>query len=223
MATATARNIDGIKFTEFPVQNERTLFAAKFKADHPTTERILEAHGLEKVTYQIAIPAIAENNELMSFFKGNWAWLAGKGMSQEMGGLHNFDVKTGELAEHTDRNIERSVHVWAGDQPLSLSVVTDDGVARVYGRRFNFDADIVPSLVASVVVGMQTAARAAAPLAVVSANAEDNGITITGITPQELKTLQRNAEKEMSAVTKAFGAESMPNTRVLIEALRIKT
>lgn len=151
------RTLEEIKFEKYPIQGGRVLHVAKVpsdvRMDHPTTQRTLEIHGLEPVTYQIIISGIDYNKKLKEFTKGKWGWLAGQGLA--IYGFKNWNAN-GELIKQTDKNPEKTVLVWPGNQPLSLYVHSDDGAA-YFGARFVLGAGVRPDLAASVVFGLEKA------------------------------------------------------------------
>lgn len=120
----------------------------EIKANHADSLKILEDEGLRPMTYQEALVIIDTDSELKEKLKGKWFWIAGKGMEQD--GLYTFD-KNGKLIEG-EGDPEKTVRVWSGDTPLSLSVWVG---AVVDYWRFDLYADVDPSVVAPVVVGVK--------------------------------------------------------------------
>ena len=119
----------------------------KQKANHEDSMRILKENGLEPLTYQ---EALANGAELVKLAKGNWIWfyLAGKGTDKS--GYHTID-KDGEVRAGRGE-VEDTVYIWKGKNPLSLDVHSDSDSAQS-GRRFVLLAGLEPGDVAPVVVG----------------------------------------------------------------------
>lgn len=89
-----------------------------------------------------------------------------------------------------------------------------------YERRFGLDANLGPSVVALVVIGVRASHEVAAPKIEVAPTEE--GVKLIGVTTEQLIALQRASAKELSKVVNAFGSEALPKTRMLVEALRLK-
>ncbi len=193
------------------------VFIANVKADHSKSMRILEDNGLRPFTKQEVLVIVDQNPELKQQLKGKWFYLAGKCL--EEGGYHTFDEK-GNLKEGKGE-IEKTVYLYKGTQPLSLDVYEDDG-ARNDERRFYLVADDGPSVVAPVVVGVRKVPEGAAPeIAVASTTSES--VTITGISAEALMELKRGSTEELKAAEGVlFGPGNFSITRKLVDALRIK-
>ena len=116
------------------------------EANYADSMRILKENGLEPLTYQ---EALAHGKELVKAFKGKWKWfyLAGKGMDKS--GYHTFGKKGNVRAGKGE--VENTVYIWKGNQPLSFEVYSDD--AAQCGGRFGLYAENGPGGVAPVVVG----------------------------------------------------------------------
>ena len=110
-----------------------------------------------------------------------------------------------------------SVYVLPGSQPLSLRVYRD--CSAIFYGRFTLNADHDPSFVADVVVGVRAGNKVITPK-IEGSNVEE-GVKLTGVTTEQLMALQRDSVQELSKVTEVFGSESLPKTRMLVEALRI--
>ena len=123
------------------------------KANHADSMRILKENGLEPLTYQ---EALAHGAELVKAFKGEWKWfyLAGKGMDKS--GYHTID-NDGEVRVGKG-DMDNTVYIWKGENPLSLYVHLDD-IALGFGRRFDLYAYDEPDDVAPVVVGKPLSKR----------------------------------------------------------------
>ena len=209
--TRTRQSVQ-VKFREV---NTTGVFLAHAGADQKTSMALLKRNGFRALTYQEALVKIDQNPELKEQLKDKWFYLDGKGSA--ISGYYTFDEK-GELTQGKG-DIEKTVYAYSGKNPLSLGVRTDYN-ASIYGRRFGFDAYSTPDNAARVVVGVKDAHEAGTPKIEV-APAEE-GIKLTGVTTEQLTALLRGSTQELSNVSKAFGTDSLPQTRMLIEALRIK-
>lgn len=200
---------------EFREVNTTGVFLAHTEANQKTSMALLKQNGFRALTYQEALVKIDQNPELKEQLKGKWFYLDGKG--SEPSGYYTFDGK-GDLTKGQS-DIEKTVYVWKGNQPLSLDVHADY-IARIYVGRFLLFADYSPDSAARVVVGVRDAHEVGTPKIEV-APAEE-GVKLTGVTTEQLTALQRGSAQELSKVAEAFGTGSLPQTRMLIEALRIK-
>jgi hypothetical protein len=200
---------------EFREVNASGVFLAQTEANQKNSMSLLQQNGFRPLTYQEAIVKIDQNPELKEQLKGKWFYLDGKG--SQLSGYYTFNDK-GELTQGKG-DIEKTVYVWKGSQPLSLYVRTDVD-ARDLVRRFLLSAYLEPSVVASVVVGVRTGHEVATPKIEVAQTEE--GVKLTGVTTEQLMALQRDSAQELSKVADAFGSEALPKTRMLVEALRIK-
>jgi hypothetical protein len=91
--------------------------------------------------------------------------------------------------------------------------------------RVSLHADGKPTDVAPVVVGFKPAhagREAAAQKVDAIQKAEPVPAVIAGVSAAELAALQRDSDAEITAVKAVFGADSLPSTRKLLEALRVK-
>ncbi len=136
------------------------VFISIKRADHHDSMSLLHQNGLRPMTYQEALVFINRNPELKEQSKDKWFYLYGNGT--ELSELYTFNEE-GQLTKGSG-NIEKTVYVWKGGQPLSLPlslfVLTDD-VARVYGRRFSLYANCGPEGVATMVAGVRANHEAA--------------------------------------------------------------
>lgn len=215
MATATrAKETVQVAFREV---NASGVFIAQTEANHKNSMSLLQQNGFRPLTYQEAIVKIDQNPELKEQLKGKWFYLDGKG--SQLSGYYTFNEK-GELTQGKG-DIENTVYVYKGNQPLSLVVLTD-GDARDLEGRFGLDADDDPSGVARVVVGVRAGHGVATPKIEVAQTEKPEEITLSGTSLDTFKALHRGAEQELSKLTEAIGAENLPNMRKLVEALRIK-
>lgn len=213
MATATrAKETVQVEFREV---SKTAVFVAQTEANQKTSMSLLQQNGFRPLTYQEAIVKIDQNPELKEQLKDKWFYLDGKG--SQLSGYYTFNDE-GELTQGKG-DIEKTVYVWKGNQPLSLGVRTVV-IARGGERRYVLIADVDPSNVAPVVVGVRAGHEVATPKIEVS-NTEE-GVKLTGVTSEQLIALQRDSVQELSKVAEAFGSESLPKTRMLVEALRIK-
>ncbi len=200
---------------EFREVNTTGVFLAHTEANQKASMALLKQNGFRALTYQEALVKIDQNPELKEQLKGKWFYLDGKGSA--LSGYYTFNGK-GELTQGKG-DMEKTVCVWNGNQPLSLDVHSDYD-ARVSERRFYLDAYDSPDDAARVVVGVKDAHEVGTPKIEV-APAEE-GVKLTGVTTEQLTSLLRGSAQELSRVAEAFGTESLPQTRMLIEALRIK-
>jgi hypothetical protein len=117
------------------------------KANYEDSMKLLKENKLQPLTYQ---EALANGKEFVKAFKGEykWFWLAGKGLDKS--GYHTID-RYGDVRAGKGE-VENTVYIWKGNQPLCLYVRSDDDAAQV-GGRFSLGADDVPDVVAPVVVG----------------------------------------------------------------------
>ena len=118
-------------------------------ANHNDSIAFLKSKGMRLLSYQEALVWLDKDSEAKSKLKGRWFYLAGNGT--ELSGYYTFDDK-GKLTEGKGE-IEKTVYVWSGSNPLSLCVHADY-YARYCEGRFVLDASDVPSFVARVVVGV---------------------------------------------------------------------
>jgi hypothetical protein len=146
-----------IKIRSRAIERQGSIEVINQDANHSQSMEILAKHGLRPLTYQ---EALSRSSEFIKTLKGKWFYLKGQGM--EKSGIHTFNEK-GELIELTgNESIDQKVHVWPGNKPLSLDVLSDVG-ARVNGRRLGLGGDVSPNGVAPVVVGVKAGREAAAP------------------------------------------------------------
>ncbi len=213
MALATrARETVRVQFRE--VGNSGVLIALT-KANQENSMRLLRENGLRRLTYQEALVEIGKNPELKEQLKGKWFYLDGKG--SQVSGCHTFNVK-GELTPGNG-GMEETVYVYEGTRQLVMHVYTDRD-ANCVGRRCVIFADNNPSTVAEVVVGVRIGREVTRPKIEVAQTKE--GVKLTGITLEQLVALRRDSAQELSKVIAAFGSESLPKTRMLVAALRVK-
>ena len=125
-------------------------------ANHKDSIAFLKSKGMRLLTYQEALVWLDKDSEAKSKLKGRWFYLEGKGT--QLSGYYTFNDK-GELKEGKGE-IEKTVYVYSGNNPLSLGVRTDN-YTRDCGRRFDLVAYDVPSIVARVVVGAINALKEA--------------------------------------------------------------
>ena len=134
------------------------VFIAPTRADLEKSLSLLKQNGFRPMTYQEALVKIDQNPELKEQLKGNRFYLEGKGSA--LSGYYTFNDK-GKLTQGAG-DIEKTIYVYKGNQPLLL-YVRDDELARYNERRFGLDAYVGPSGVAPVVVGVKIDHEAAAP------------------------------------------------------------
>jgi hypothetical protein len=96
--------------------------------------------------------ALDQNSNLKERLAGERFYLVG---TTNLSGLYNFNEKG--VLTHGNGDMEKTVYVWEGPNPLSLIVLNDDH-AHQLGRRFAIAACDAPSYVASVIVGIRISA-----------------------------------------------------------------
>ena len=203
---------------EFREVGNTGVFIARTVANHKDSMSILKRDGLRALRPQEAFVKMDKNQELKKRLEAQQFYLDGKGSA--LSGYHTFNEK-GELTQR-EGEIEKNVRFLEGlkgPQPLLLTVYGDDS-ASLFSGRFCLNANLDPSSVAGAVVGVHIGSEAAAQKIEVS-NVEE-GVKLTGVTTERLMALQRDSVQELSKVTGVFGSESLPKTRKLVEALRIK-
>ncbi len=178
---------------EFREVNTTGVFLAHTEANQKTSVALLKQNGFRALTYQEALVKIDQNPELKEQLKGKRFYLDGKGSA--LSGHYTFNGK-GELTQGKG-DIEKTVRVYKGNQPLSLFVHTDNG-ARIDMRRFYLYAGNSPDNAARVVVGVKDAHEVGTPKIEV-APAEE-GIKLTGVTTEQLTALLRGSAQELSKV-----------------------
>ena len=104
-------------------------------------------------------------------------------------GYYTFNEK-GELTQG-EGEIEKTVCVWKGSQPLSLGVRENDG-ARLFEGRFTLNAYYDPWDVAGVVVGVRIGSEATAPKIEVSQAEQPGTVTLSGTSPDTFKAPKRS-------------------------------
>ena len=205
------------KQAQFKEVNATGAFVCKTKANYADSMALLQQNNLRALTYPEALVLIDRNPDLKEHLKDQWFYLEGKGILDKSG-CYAFD-NLGNLSK-VKGDPEKTVYIYSGTNPLSLHVHTA-GDARFYERRFSLDAYYDPQDVASVVVGVRIGHEVATPK-IEASEVDAGGVTLPGITPEELMTLLRNSEQELSKVAEAFGPDSLSETRKLVAALRIK-
>ena len=178
---------------------------------------LLQQYELEPMAKEEALVLIDRYPELKNQLKGKRFYLAGKG--SEKSRYYTFDNE-GMLTEGKG-DVEKTVYAYSGDKPLSLLVLTNY-YARIDEGRFYLDAYGDPQSVASVVVGVRKGHGVATPKVEVTEAPDAEGVTITGITVEQLKALHRGAAEELSKLTEMVGKDNLPKIRELVDALRIK-
>ena len=172
------------KFSEI---NATGVYISKTNANYTDSMALLQQNGFRPLTYPEALVKIGQSPELKKQLKGEWFYLDGKGSA--LSGDYTFNDK-GELTQGKG-DVEKTVHVCKGSQPLKLYVHYTDRDARNLGWWFGLGAYTDPSLVARVVVGV-----VATPKIEVS-NVEE-GVKLTGVTTEQLMALQRDSVQELS-------------------------
>ena len=156
MATATrAKETVQVGFREV---SKTAVFIAQTEANHKNSMSLLQQNGFRPLTYQEAIIKIDKNPELKEQLKGKWFYLDGKG--SQLLGYYTFNDK-GEFTQGKG-DIEKTVYVYKGSQPLLLAV-HEDYVARSVRRRYGLYAGDNPSAVVGVVVGVRAGHEVATP------------------------------------------------------------
>ncbi len=211
---ALATRASGTAQVQFKEVGNSGIFIAQAEANQKNSMRLLKQNGFRALTYREALVKIDLNPELKKQLNGNRFYLKGKGPAQP--GYYTFNEK-GEFAQGKG-DMEKTVYVYPGPQPLMLIVHVGE-VARVAGGRFALRVGN-PSGIAWAVAGIRAGHEVATPRIEVAQTEE--GVQLTGVTREGLMTLQRDSAQELSKVAEAFGSGSLPNTRMLVEALRVK-
>ncbi len=133
------------------------VFVAKIRSDYNDSMALLRQNGLRPLAFREALVKIDQDPELKERLKGKWFYLEGKGT--ELSGYYTFDEK-GELFRGKGE-IERTVYICDGPQPLSL-VVLNGSYVRYDERRFGLDAYSGPDNIATAVVGIRIEKEAVA-------------------------------------------------------------
>jgi hypothetical protein len=180
---------------EFREVNASGVFLAQTGANQKNSMSLLQQNGFRPLTYQEAIVKIDQNPELKEQLKGKWFYLDDKG--SQLSGYYTFNDK-GELTQGKG-DIEKTVYIYKGNQPLSFLVHTDDNAGYDEWRFFLYSG-YDPSLVAPVVVGLRAGHEVATPKIEASEN--------TNITPKlrnKFKTAIAKAERVLDPeVTDVF-------------------
>ncbi len=126
------------------------VFISNTKANQTGSLTILRNNGLRPLSYQEALVLIDKYQPLKEELRGKWFFLNGKGLSEI--GCYTFDSK-GELKEGKG-DIEKTVHMHPGENPLSLDVrLCVKGFNSAC--RFDLGADDLPEDAAPVIVGIK--------------------------------------------------------------------
>lgn len=168
--------------------NAVSLFILQQRGNRADSMALLSKNGLRPLTYQ---EAFSRSSELIQQLKGEWFYLYGQGI-QEKSGIYTFNEKTGDLVQAIgNESIDKKVHVWSGNQSLSLFVRSDNG-ARDGGERFLLFGFDSPDIVAPVVVGVKQvqagSVSATQNEALVSLLRVDEGQSIVLTYPNGMKT-----------------------------------
>jgi hypothetical protein len=167
------------------------VFILDEQANHPKSMQLLKENGLRPLTYTEELVLIDQNPKLKEQLVGNRWWLGGE--VPRLSSYCTFDKK-GELTQGKGK-IEETVYVfYKGNQPLSFLVLTDD-VARFVGGRYVLGADLGPSDVASMVVGVK----------------DGHGVAMLQGTPIPTRSdLLESAQKELAALReRGIGEENI--------------
>ncbi len=113
----------------------------------------LQQNGLRPLTHQEALVLIDQNQELKDQLKGKWFYIDGNESSLPCpsSGFYTFNDK-GELTKGKGE-IEKTVYVYKGPQPLSLVVHTDYNISD-NEKRFVIDGNLPLEDIAQIVVGL---------------------------------------------------------------------
>lgn len=124
---------------------------SKTNANYEQSMQLLERNDMKALTYQEALVLLMKDEVLKNTLKDNWFWLAGNGIDRE----ESFTIdEKGEMVKGTEKNKEKLVRAWSGNNTPYLMVLSDDFSATV-GRRFGIGGhDAWPGDVAPVVVGV---------------------------------------------------------------------
>ncbi len=148
-----AQQADKNGFKQVKGATGKTLHILEKWADYSDSMELLSEAGLKPPSYQEILSLLMEDEQLRNALQEKWFWLAGEGMKKN--GIFTISEK-GEIRKIRWReklSLERKVHVYKGNQPLSFRVYSDAPAAD-HGWRFALDAYAVPHNVAPVVVGV---------------------------------------------------------------------
>ncbi len=135
------------------------VFIAQTEANQKNSMSLLQQNGFRALTYQEALVKVDQNPKLKEQLKGKRFYLEGKG--SYLSGYYTFNEK-GKLNEGKG-DIEKTVFVWKGSEPLSLLLHSFNYYGYPKGGLFVLDANCNPSAVARVVVGVRTDHEVATP------------------------------------------------------------
>lgn len=135
---------------EFKEVGQTGVFLALTESNLKDSLSMLGQNGLRPLTYQEAIDKIDKNLELKEKLKGMWFYLDGEGLA--LSGYYTFDDK-GQLTQGKG-DIEKTIHIYKGQQPLSFDVLSNDDSGS-YERRYDLNAHYGPFCIAPVIVGVK--------------------------------------------------------------------
>lgn len=124
---------------------------SRTESNYKQSMYLLERNGMKALTYQEALVLLMRDEVLKNALKDEWFWLSGNGIDRE----ESFTIdEKGELVRRTEKNMEKLVRAWSGNNQPYLVVLSDEFAAYV-GRRFGIGGhDAWPGDVAPVVVGV---------------------------------------------------------------------
>ncbi len=216
---------------EFKEVNNTKVFISKANKEHLNCEEItledrdkdmelLKQNGLRMPTYREALVLIDRNQELKVRLKGKWFYFGGKNLEKDEGRRCAFDDDgTLRQTKYEDRDVEKTVETYTDIDVFTLLVQSNDD-AQESGSRFFIDVNEFGNDILKVVVGVPVDYKMAATKIEVAGAAD--GITITGITTEQLEALLRDSTDEIVKLTETIGKDNLPKTRKLIEVLRVK-
>lgn len=121
------------------------------EANYKESMQLLESNGMKALTYKEALVLLMKDEVLKNTLKDKWFWLAGNGVDRE----ESFTIdEKGDIVKETEKNKEKLVRAWSGNNTPYLMVLSDD-FADYVGRRFGIGGyDAWPGDIAPAVVGV---------------------------------------------------------------------
>ena len=120
------------------------------KADYVGSMRILKENRLRPLTLYEVLSTITYARDLIYKHTGKWFYIAGKGTDGKLG---IFTIQPDlSLKGGKSDNIEKNVHCFTGNYPLSFEIRTNE-LAANDGARYHLSAITPPDLHAPLIIG----------------------------------------------------------------------